>query len=74
MVARSPVRNQPSGMASAVASGLVPVALHDVVAADGDLADLADGHLVAVEVDALHLAAGDGHADRAGLALHRSAC
>ena len=49
--------------------GLAPVALHHVVAADRDLADLADRHLVAVEVDALHLAAGDGDADGAGLAL-----
>ena len=35
------MRNQPSGIASAVASGLAPVALHHVLAADRDLADLA---------------------------------
>ena len=40
----SPVWNQPSCMTSAVASGALPVALHDVVAADLDLADLALRH------------------------------
>src|SRR3954454_9448286 len=47
----------------------VPVALHEVVAADGDLADLALAHLLAVLVDRLHLHALDRGADRAGLAL-----
>src|SRR3954447_18160397 len=49
--------------------GLVPVALHDVVALDDDLADLALVDLVAVVVDDLHLDALDRRADRALLAL-----
>src|SRR5215210_978950 len=47
----------------------VPVALHDVVAADHDLADLALWDLVAVVVPHLHLDTLDRGADRAGLAL-----
>ena len=47
----------------------LPVALHHVVALDGDLADLALVDLVAVVVDHLHLDALDRGADRAGLAL-----
>src|SRR3954454_14535718 len=47
----------------------VPVALHQVVAADRDLADLALAHLVAVLVDDLHLDALDRRPDGARLAL-----
>src|SRR3954464_12781826 len=47
----------------------VPVALHEVVAADRDLADLALAHLVAVLVDDLHLDALDRRPDGARLAL-----
>jgi hypothetical protein len=63
----SPVRNQPSGMASRGRLRVVPVALHDVVAADRDLADPADADVLAVLVEELHLAPGDGNADGAGL-------
>ena len=66
----SPVWNQPSldRLVGGVL-GLVPVALHDVVALDGDLADLALLDVVAVVVDQLHLDALDRRADRADLAL-----
>ena len=47
----------------------VPVALHDVVALDDDLADLALLDLVAVVVEQLHLDALDRRADGADLAL-----
>src|ERR1019366_204592 len=47
----------------------VPIALHHVVAADDDLADLALVDVLAVVVDDLHLDALDRSADRAGLAL-----
>src|SRR5215216_349210 len=48
----------------------VPVALHDIVAADGDLADGVRAlDIVAVVVDELHLDALDRGADRTGLAL-----
>src|SRR3954453_6261638 len=49
--------------------GLAPVALHDVVAADDDLAHLTLRDVPAVLVDDLHLDALDRRADRAGLAL-----
>ena len=49
--------------------GALPVALHDVVAADHDLADLALGDRVVVLVDDLHLDPLDRGADRARLAL-----
>ena len=49
--------------------GPLPVALHHVVAADDDLADLTLGHLVALVVDDPHLHVLDRRADRAGLAL-----
>src|SRR5215210_2852925 len=57
--------------AHAVLRGLgpAPVALHDVVAADDDLADLARRQVVVVVVDHLHLDALDRRADRARLAL-----
>ena len=48
---------------------LAPVALHDVVAADRDLADLALRHVGAGVIDGAHLHPGDGGADRARLAL-----
>src|SRR4051794_14197665 len=47
----------------------VPVALHEVVTADGDLAPLTLRDLLAVLVDDLHLHALVRRADRAGLAL-----
>src|SRR4051794_3046841 len=49
--------------------GAVPVALHDVLAADSDLAWVADGYLVAVVVEQPQLAAPDGEPDGAGLAF-----
>src|SRR5262249_7483168 len=49
--------------------GLAPVALHHVVAADGDLADLADGERGAVGADHAHLDALHRRPDRPGLAL-----
>ena len=47
----------------------VPVALHHVVSADHDLADLAGRHVVAVVIDDLHLDALDRRTDRTRLAL-----
>src|SRR4051794_27425863 len=49
--------------------GPVPIALHHVVPADDDLADLAAMHLVVLLVDDLHLDALDRGTDRARLAL-----
>src|SRR6478752_2943784 len=45
----------------------IPVALHDVVTADLDLATFAGRHFVSVRVDNAHLDTLDGGADRAGL-------
>ena len=49
--------------------GLVPVALHDIVTPDGDLAVLAGSHVAPVVVDQPELHAGDRSADGAGLAF-----
>src|ERR1700709_525228 len=49
--------------------GALPVALHDVVAADHDLADFALGDLVVVLVEDLHLYPFERGADRPRLAL-----
>jgi hypothetical protein len=49
--------------------GAPPVALHQVVAADRDLADLALGNLGALVVDDPHLHPPDRRADRTRLAL-----
>ena len=52
--------------------GPLVVALHDVVAADDDLAALADGQAIVLLVDDAHLDAGDGlaHAARDAVELH----
>ena len=63
------MRNQPSGIAVGGRLGSLPVALHHVVPADGDLADLARRDLVAVAVHDAHLDALDRGPDRAGLAF-----
>ena len=55
--------SQPPRSASAVASGCVPVAGHDHVAADDHLADLAGGELAVVVVDDADLDVGAGEAD-----------
>ena len=49
--------------------GALPVALHDIVAADGDLAGVARGDIGACLVDEPNLDARDRGAHRAGLAL-----
>src|SRR6266540_758766 len=62
--AKPPVGNRlPSGLL------VPPVALHDVVPADRDLADRTRRHVVAKGVDHPHLDAVDRGADRAGFAL-----
>ena len=62
------MRNQPSPDRLGGGLGPVVVALHDVVAADRDLAELVrrPSAVVPVVVDQLHLDAPDRQADRAG--------
>src|SRR3954453_20043837 len=65
----SPVRNEPSPSRTGGRVGPAPVALHDVVAADRDLADVTPRDRGALLVDHPHLDAVEREADRARLAL-----